>query len=225
MQSNRYAKVSEQDHARVEAEKLRVSFDYLDLGSEHFFIHGLSVDHYQKIFECISTIAKSTEAEISKQTHPSLVPKSIFNQKGTYSEFPGRLVSQIAERLLAEQKRGAGASERDRADANEQARIAIKRAFEVRVGKSYGRIHGIIWDKVFYIVWFDPAHNLYPDDRHGIKLHNAFATVKGFGPDEVSALKAAHDEHCAELGKKYQQLKSEHEDLMALWAESAPTAG
>jgi hypothetical protein len=224
MADNKYAKGAERDHASVDAEKLQVSFDYLDLGSEHFFIHGLSPDHYRKIFDCINAIAKSTEAEISKQTHPSLVPKSIFNKKGTYPGFPAQLLPQIAERLLAEQKRGAAASAQDRDDANTQAKTVIHRAFEVRVGKTYGRIHGIIWDKVFYVVWFDPAHNLYPDDRHGIKLHDAFATVKGFGPDEVTALKVAHDEHCAEFGTRYEQLKSEHEELLKVWAQSEPTA-
>ena len=42
---------------------------------------------------------------------------------------------------------------------------------QFRISSSQGRVHGFFIGHVFYVVWFDPHHNLYPDDRFGgIKL-------------------------------------------------------
>ncbi|MDQ0492792.1 hypothetical protein [Paenibacillus brasilensis] len=35
------------------------------------------------------------------------------------------------------------------------------------VSKARGRVHGFVISNVFYIVWVDPHHNLYPMERHG----------------------------------------------------------
>lgn len=35
------------------------------------------------------------------------------------------------------------------------------------LAKSKGRVHGFIIGNRFYIVWLDPHHNLYPDEKHG----------------------------------------------------------
>lgn len=35
------------------------------------------------------------------------------------------------------------------------------------VSKANGRVHGFCVSNVFYIVWLDPHHNLYPMKRHG----------------------------------------------------------
>ena len=45
--------------------------------------------------------------------------------------------------------------------------IELKDMHQIRVAASKGGIHGIFSDDVFYVVWLDPMHNLYPDDRHG----------------------------------------------------------
>lgn len=39
--------------------------------------------------------------------------------------------------------------------------------WQIRISRSKGGIHGIFFDNVFYIIWFDPQHNLYPDKNHG----------------------------------------------------------
>ncbi len=38
---------------------------------------------------------------------------------------------------------------------------------QFRLSTSGGRVHGFIIGNNFYIVWLDPHHNLYPDDRFG----------------------------------------------------------
>ena len=39
--------------------------------------------------------------------------------------------------------------------------------YQIRISKSKGGIHGIFVENVFYVIWLDPLHNMYPDDRYG----------------------------------------------------------
>lgn len=221
--ANRYARQADKDHADANALKLRVSFEYLDLSLPHFFFHGLEAEHYRKIFDCINTVANATESEIVQQRHPSLESKSIFNTTtGTYKRFPESIEDAIAQKIKvppADIAKLSGpalkaALETSLRYAREEAKKIVGTAFEVRISKAYGRIHGIVWDKVFYVVWFDPAHNLYPD-RNGIRLHGAFAEVKSFSPESVMALKDAHETHCAELTAKCHELEQELDSFLA----------
>lgn len=45
--------------------------------------------------------------------------------------------------------------------------VSIEDMWQIRIGKSKGGIHGVLTDNVFYIIWFDPQHNLYPDENYG----------------------------------------------------------
>lgn len=45
--------------------------------------------------------------------------------------------------------------------------ISFDELYEIRFSKSTGRIHGKLIENVFYIVWLDPLHNVFPDDRYG----------------------------------------------------------
>ena len=38
---------------------------------------------------------------------------------------------------------------------------------QIRFGKGQGGIHGLLLDNVFYVIWVDPHHNMYPDERYG----------------------------------------------------------
>ncbi|WP_204105855.1 MULTISPECIES: hypothetical protein [Spirulina sp. CCY15215] len=99
---------------------------------------------------------------------------------------------------------------RDRNSAKSEAEsITIKRAFEVRVTKSYGRIHGFIWNNIFHVVWVDPAHNLYPKNEYGVRKQQDYATVKSFSGDEVIRLK-----------DELKALQEKYDELFAIWASS-----
>ncbi len=39
--------------------------------------------------------------------------------------------------------------------------------WQFRLSSSKGRVHGFIQGNVFYVVWLDPHHNFYPDERFG----------------------------------------------------------
>lgn len=47
------------------------------------------------------------------------------------------------------------------------ANILLEDMWQIRISISKGGIHGIFFDNIFYVIWFDPQHNLYPDKNHG----------------------------------------------------------
>lgn len=47
------------------------------------------------------------------------------------------------------------------------ANISPKDCYQIRLGKSKGGIHGIFVDEVFFVLWLDPLHNMYPDPKYG----------------------------------------------------------
>ncbi|MEM6188279.1 hypothetical protein [Shewanella scandinavica] len=44
---------------------------------------------------------------------------------------------------------------------NEELQLAMPFQFQIS-SNEYGRVHGFLIDDVFYTVWFDPYHQLYP---------------------------------------------------------------
>ena len=45
--------------------------------------------------------------------------------------------------------------------------IDLEEMWQIRISASKGGIHGVFYENVFFIIWFDPHHNLYPDPNHG----------------------------------------------------------
>lgn len=46
--------------------------------------------------------------------------------------------------------------------------VALKDLYQIRISQSKGGIHGIFGvGDVFYVIWLDPLHNMYPDKRYG----------------------------------------------------------
>lgn len=45
--------------------------------------------------------------------------------------------------------------------------VELKDCYQIRISTSKGGIHGVFRENVFYVIWFDPLHNMYPDDRFG----------------------------------------------------------
>jgi hypothetical protein len=201
MAKNKYGNIASADAKAVSEEKLKVSFDYLDWESEEFFFHGMEEKYYQKFFECMTSLQSSNEKDITQQIHPSLSPKSIFNtNKSIKSSFPLIIVSKIKHKLFVQT--------RDDESSEAQAKEIVNRAFEISLSKNYGRVHGFVWNNVFNVVWFDPAHNLFPM-KQGITKHKNAATVKCFSPEE-----------CMRLQEKIKELQDENEELLKIFSDS-----
>lgn len=80
---------------------------------------------------------------------------------------------------------------------------------QYRISSSNGRVHGFIIGNTFYIVWLDPHHNLYPDDRYG-------------GRKFYMTPLSCHDrlqEKMVELLKENDKLKKENEAVMEMLNE------
>lgn len=45
--------------------------------------------------------------------------------------------------------------------------VELKDCYQLRISTSKGGIHGVFVENIFYIIWFDPLHNMYPDKRFG----------------------------------------------------------
>jgi len=73
---------------------------------------------------------------------------------------------------------------------------------QIRIAKSKGGIHGILIGNTFYIVWIDPHHNLYPDERYGGR--------KFFSPPETC---------CSHRDSELEKLKQKNEELMLMLDE------
>ena len=45
--------------------------------------------------------------------------------------------------------------------------VALKDCYQIRISKSKGGIHGVFNENIFYVIWLDPLHNMYPDEKYG----------------------------------------------------------
>ena len=45
--------------------------------------------------------------------------------------------------------------------------VDLKEMWQIRISASKGGIHGVFFKNIFYVIWLDPQHNLYPDENHG----------------------------------------------------------
>lgn len=201
--------LAENSHRLILTEKLKICFKFIDWKSEEFFIHGLTPKYYELLFDAFNEIQKSTADDIKQQTHPRLVPKFI-NWKGdssiTRSSFPDKIKDSLRPQCGNDENK-----------LQNQYEEMTRDSFELRVAKDYGRIHGFIFDNTFYIVWFDPAHNLFPgrDDKgrdRKTKLPSEVAQVKSFCPEEINRIKELN----IALYEKNQRLIKESEELMEL---------
>lgn len=187
----------------IDGELLKVSFEYMEWGSEYFFFHGLEEKYYQKFFECVTTLQSSTNKDIAQQSHPSLNAKSIFNTDSSIRDsFPEEVVNRVKDRLYPET--------RDEETSLSKALEITRSAFEVRLSKNYGRLHGFLWNNIFHVVWVDPAHNLYCGKKTP-KKYKEIATVRSFAPDETLVIKARLHELQEQLG-----------ELFEAWANGKP---
>ena len=45
--------------------------------------------------------------------------------------------------------------------------VELKDMYQLRISTSKGGIHGVLVENMFYVIWLDPLHNMYPDDKFG----------------------------------------------------------
>lgn len=141
-----YRKLAEQSDSSAKADLTKISFKYIDWSNQSFFLHGGTEDYYQQLTGCIQRILETSVGAWTANGPLGHFIKPIDWAHPTiaHSKFkPGG----VAEEMLLH-------------------------CFEIRISKSHGRLHGFIHMGTFFIVWFDPCHNLFPgtDGGKGKKL-------------------------------------------------------
>ncbi len=130
------------------------------------------------------------DTSLIKRQHLNYTPSAItfsfealdqteyFNLDGTCINWASELfnmmkhISSIKKEALLS---GAYTKSKYRVHSHENAKppsslpegVELKDCYQIRISKSKGGIHGVFYDNIFYVIWLDPLHNMYPDDRYG----------------------------------------------------------
>lgn len=175
--------VSDKDHDRVQNEKLKISFSYVDHNNDKFQFHGLDKQFYQQLIDCFQRIKNATAKELKTQTAKSITPKCINWDYSTITEksFPTHIGTELT-----------------------------KECFEVRITKNNGRVHGFLYNNIFYIVWIDPFHNLFPG-KEEIKDCNDYIKVI-LDASATNSLTKEREELKSQIAKLRKEIE-EYEEL------------
>jgi len=85
--------------------------------------------------------------------------------------------------------------------------VSQKDLFQIRISKSKGGIHGVFTDNIFYVIWFDPLHNMYPSSTHG--------GLRRITPPTTCCMD--RDNHLEQLVAENAQLKDDNAYWEAEW--------
>jgi len=74
--------------------------------------------------------------------------------------------------------------------------VDMKQVEQIRISASKGGIHGFMIENVFYVVWLDPQHNMYPNERYGglIKIKPP-TNCCGWRDEELQRLQKENQEY------------------------------
>jgi hypothetical protein len=166
-------------------------------------MHGLSQKYYQHLTETFNNIQSITEDELRMNDYnaKNLKPKAInFISKNHIESFPinknsliytySKNLITVEENLTTDEK------------INAHIKDFTKNAFELSLSKNYGRIHGFIYANIFYIIWFDPTHNLF------LSFHLGKQTKLEF-PRDKEVCKPINPEKYQEYTKQLVALKKD----------------
>jgi len=120
--------------ASIDHETLRFSFQHLEISHEKFRLDGRAAQYFIKLFERLQNLSSLKHTEFTSNRGNSLRSHPI--DWGNTSEKDGFT-------HLNNQLKGLPPC-------------------QFQVSKNNGRVHGFLLDNVFFVVWFDPDHLLYP---------------------------------------------------------------
>lgn len=115
--------------------RISFSFRHIERNHQKFRYSQCEAAYFCKVIERLSAMSDFTVQEIHSERSSSLRAHPIA--WNTTSEPEGFL------------------------HLNEQLRGSPPYQFSVS-GNAHGRVHGFFLDHVFYVVWLDPGHSLYP---------------------------------------------------------------
>lgn len=122
---------------KEKADTVLFSFESIDR-NEYFNLDGTCQNWAADLFEAMQKVSKITMAEI-------------YAGKYSGKTSPFRIHQH----------------EKAKAPCKIPPSVSLDDMWQIRISRSKGGIHGVFSDNVFYVIWFDPHHNLYPDENHG----------------------------------------------------------
>lgn len=122
---------------KMNNQKLTFSFRFFDRSHEFFNLGGTCIEWCFTLFDILSEVSKQTKNELLT-INRNFYDTHLLDWGKTSTKF------NFDDNILEQYD-----------------------AYQFRLGKSKGRVHGFIIGNCFYIVWLDPSHNLYPDDKYG----------------------------------------------------------
>ena len=116
------------------------SFKYLDIKSKKFSFREKKAIYYSTVIERLRDVNSMTPNEIQNPTNPKTLRCHSIDWAGT--SCPTGFSSCLNEQLCS------------------------NTPYQFSISKSeHGRVIGFMVDNIFYIVWFDPDHALYPEKK------------------------------------------------------------
>lgn len=194
---------SEKKSNEVSHEKLRISYKFVEHTNDYFFLHGLSKEYYTHLTNTLEVLQNVSESELRQQKPitQSLNPKSINflgNNTISHKSFPIGIDSMIYAHIKTRINKENKVNDEETITLN--IKEFIKNSFEISLSKSYGRIHGFIEQNTFYLVWFDPAHNLFLTRHRGqqtkLELPHEVQKIQPICPTNYQDYNKKLDEVC-----------------------------
>lgn len=138
----------------------------------------IPVPHLTKAKNPIPSTSFTAQSEGIVFSFASLDRNEYFNLDGTCQNWASDLFSMMQEvsqlkikDIRAGRYSGKGLRIHNHAEARPPCPlpdgIQLEDFYQIRISKSKGGIHGIFIENVFYVVWFDPQHNMYPNENYG----------------------------------------------------------
>lgn len=176
-----FPKKSQEEIERLNKEKIFFSFQYLDIQHKAFNCGGVNDGWFLHVFENLSEVSKLTFSEFERQRQHYDIHRHDF-QKTQFHYKDSRHLNEV---ILSQ--------------------ISPENIIQFRLSSSGGRVHGIRYHNMIYVIWLDPHHNMNPSQRHG-------------GLDYFNAPLTPYQElevECDSLKTKYKNLENEVEIIVS----------
>ena len=81
--------------------------------------------------------------------------------------------------------------------------VLLKDCYQIRISAAKGGIHGVFNENIFYIIWLDPLHNMYPNSQFGglraVKPPTTCCKERDAEIERLQSENAQLKEDCADL--------------------------
>ncbi|MFC6038446.1 hypothetical protein ACFPYN_03155 [Paenisporosarcina macmurdoensis] len=185
-----FPKKIQEEVEKLNKEKIHFSFNLLDTTHPAFNCGKVDSSWFMNCFDNFHAVSNLTFNELQSQRRHYDLHRHNFEKTAYHYN------DSIAEHVLDQ--------------------ISPENMIQFRLSTSGGRVHGIRYHNIFYVVWLDPYHNMNLDDRFGpAKLHDTPLRPYDLLEIEIQELKLEIIRNQEEIAVKEQ----DYEDALILLYE------